>query len=189
MNFILYNFIFNYYLTSLKMNSLFEGFSKKNIYTTKPQIEECLKELVETKIYPSVVKFIQNKIDESLTKGHKIRYIQTRINHKNPNGIFQISDIPQTIELNGKKYNVPIKLIIKYRNMIIDMFISEYNKLEGELITFESNYMDRYYYNKTRKRIISCDEFNNLTSTAQKYYNFVEDEIYLFKFYLEPKKE
>lgn len=170
------------------MDQLFEGFAKERIYTINSQIDELLNDLVEKEIYPKIIEYILSKIEESVTKEYKIHYINTHITGL-PDGIFKEIDLPNIVTLDGKEFNVPLRLKYKYRSLIINQFIEDYQNKSEDLIEFNYDFFEKYYTNTRSKQILSEEQYEKLHRSAKSYYKVKKFAIYVFKFHLEPKNE
>lgn len=172
------------------MNPLFDGFSKVNIHSLQERIENHIKYLINNELYPKIINFIQQKIVESVLKGHSIRYITTYINRRST-GIFKEFDIPEIIELDDKEVNIPENIIAKYRSVIIDMFISDYETNKDSLIPFENTYDDKYYVSNDsdKRRYLTTEQYKSKKRYIKDKYDVVECETFTFKFFLDPKTE
>ena len=177
------------------MDPLFEGFKKERFDSIHSKIEEHLEQLTRDVLYPQIVKFILNKVNESFSRNHDIRTIQTTITNKN-SGIFKENDVPDTITIDelNEEVNIPVKTIIKYKLMIIDMFIADYDKYKDQLIDFEYIHDNRFYLLKKGETVnhqsqyrLSFDKYKKIPENAKKKYKEITSDTYTFMFHIRPK--
>lgn len=170
--------------------SLFDKFEVEYVLNIKHKLDEELMNIVENQLYPQMVKYIEDKVFDSLSKGYDNCYIITHIANLN-DGVFKYIEYPLGIEIDDKKFLITSDIKKKYNIMMIDMFINDYTNSKKNLLKFDYEHDNKYYSIKSHYKStlpkncyphISMKMHDKLNNEDKYKFKLVHSDRYTFKF-------